>query len=265
MKSMTSLRGSVLHFQAIYDEPLNIFFKYSRTNRYFLNNDFVWIAYVYMHWIMLLFLFRVTCRESYFISELLSTMKDNLQQIKPLEFQVHTVNFSPPSSKTSDSEAIIHSLSKRSHDNGADHSDENHCTKRLCGEQDKSTPTGSESDPQKEVPYILDIDLDFFSTMNPFKDVYNERQYNILKDLYRYTPPTDSSDEVRKITYRWRNARQIYDLNYCENDLHYRSRIFFLANVWVHMTLTQRYGLWKYPWTHHPHCTLDARKSRVTI
>ena len=199
MKSMTSLRGSVLHFQAIYDEPLNIFFKYSRTNRYFLNNDFVWIAYVYMHWIMLLFLFRVTCRESYFISELLSTMKDNLQQIKPLEFQVHTVNFSPPSSKTSDSEAIIHSLSKRSHDNGADHSDENHCTKRLCGEQDKSTPTGSESDPQKEVPYILDIDLDFFSTMNPFKDVYNERQYNILKDLYRYTPPTDSSDEVRKL------------------------------------------------------------------
>lgn len=43
---------------------------------------------------------------------------------------------------------------------------------------------------------ILDIDLDFFSTKNPFLEVYTDRQYQLLKKLYEFTKPKDSSHEV---------------------------------------------------------------------
>ena len=42
--------------------------------------------------------------------------------------------------------------------------------------------------------YVLDIDLDFFSTKNPFKEMYGERQYQILTELYKFEKP-DSQDK----------------------------------------------------------------------
>lgn len=45
---------------------------------------------------------------------------------------------------------------------------------------------------------ILDIDLDFFSTKNPFLEVYTDRQYQLLKKLYEFTKPKDSSHEALK-------------------------------------------------------------------
>ena len=35
-------------------------------------------------------------------------------------------------------------------------------------------------------PVILDIDLDYFSTTNPFVDLYGKEQLDILADLYHY-------------------------------------------------------------------------------
>lgn len=45
-------------------------------------------------------------------------------------------------------------------------------------------------------PYILDIDLDFFSTMNPFRELYGAKQYAILQELYKFQLPASSSEEV---------------------------------------------------------------------
>lgn len=45
-------------------------------------------------------------------------------------------------------------------------------------------------------PYILDIDLDFYSTMNPFQVMYNDRQYKILQELYKYEKPLSEALEV---------------------------------------------------------------------
>ncbi len=42
-------------------------------------------------------------------------------------------------------------------------------------------------------PFILDIDLDFFSTRDPFKETYTEQQYKILRELYRFELPSTSS------------------------------------------------------------------------
>lgn len=41
-----------------------------------------------------------------------------------------------------------------------------------------------------DAPYILDIDLDFFSTSNPFKEFYNKADtYNKLKEIYKFETP----------------------------------------------------------------------------
>uniref|UniRef100_K1R958 UPF0489 protein C5orf22-like protein n=1 Tax=Magallana gigas TaxID=29159 RepID=K1R958_MAGGI len=42
---------------------------------------------------------------------------------------------------------------------------------------------------------ILDIDLDFYSTKNPFLEVFTPSQYKILQELYRFQAPTSNSDE----------------------------------------------------------------------
>ncbi|XP_041376011.1 UPF0489 protein C5orf22 homolog [Gigantopelta aegis] len=44
--------------------------------------------------------------------------------------------------------------------------------------------------------YILDIDLDFFSTKNPFQELYTTEQLRLLSELYRYSKPEDSSSEA---------------------------------------------------------------------
>lgn len=45
--------------------------------------------------------------------------------------------------------------------------------------------------------YILDIDLDFFSVKNPFKDMYTKEEYQILTELYSFQKPAvDASEEI---------------------------------------------------------------------
>ncbi|KAA8587610.1 hypothetical protein FQN60_016472, partial [Etheostoma spectabile] len=44
-------------------------------------------------------------------------------------------------------------------------------------------------------PYILDIDLDFFSCKNPFKELYTQEEYAILKELYNFRGPRPDAAE----------------------------------------------------------------------
>ncbi|XP_071955108.1 UPF0489 protein C5orf22 homolog isoform X2 [Antedon mediterranea] len=59
--------------------------------------------------------------------------------------------------------------------------------------------------------YLLDIDLDFFSTKNPFRDMYTEEQYDVLKNLYDFIGPADDSisavNECQKV-----RTRQLIEL-----------------------------------------------------
>ena len=45
-------------------------------------------------------------------------------------------------------------------------------------------------------PFVLDIDLDFFSTADPFRAMFSERQYELLKSIYRFDGPKDCSIEA---------------------------------------------------------------------
>ncbi|XP_030760410.1 UPF0489 protein C5orf22 homolog [Sitophilus oryzae] len=49
-------------------------------------------------------------------------------------------------------------------------------------------------------PYILDIDLDFFSTSNPFLNLYNKaNMYEQVKQIYKFRPPKSDNDEDLRI------------------------------------------------------------------
>lgn len=46
-------------------------------------------------------------------------------------------------------------------------------------------------------PYILDVDLDFFSTGNPFREIYKKAcVYSSLKELYKFAPPESRNIDV---------------------------------------------------------------------
>ncbi|XP_014477279.1 PREDICTED: UPF0489 protein C5orf22 homolog [Dinoponera quadriceps] len=53
--------------------------------------------------------------------------------------------------------------------------------------------------PEKDTPYILDIDLDFFSTKNPFKNLHERVDlYEKLAPLFTYKRPESNDPEVLK-------------------------------------------------------------------
>nr|KAF7434529.1 hypothetical protein H0235_002720 [Vespula pensylvanica] len=51
--------------------------------------------------------------------------------------------------------------------------------------------------PEKDTPYILDIDLDFFSTRNPFKLLYDDiNLYDKLAPIYSFQRPDTNDPEA---------------------------------------------------------------------
>lgn len=68
-------------------------------------------------------------------------------------------------------------------------------------------------------PYILDIDLDFFSCKNPFKELYTQEEYAILKELYNFRGPSLNAEEEELDECVDRRVRQLEDLEAAFADL----------------------------------------------
>ncbi|XP_014248524.1 UPF0489 protein C5orf22 homolog [Cimex lectularius] len=100
----------------------------------------------------------VTSKLDYFVAEGIFSPEEELVKTHQIDFQVQTVG-----------KSIVNE-------------EENYTfTKNI-------TPTDS---------YILDIDLDYFSTRNPFRDLYNNANlYECLKELYFFEVPTSKETNV---------------------------------------------------------------------
>lgn len=105
---------------------------------------------------------RLTSVEPYFLSEALYCPQENLENCKNVSVSVVTLGkYLDNSSETDDFSALK-----------------------------------KNADLFQSVPYILDVDLDFFSTRNPFKNLYkNSDLYSELKKIYYFDPPDTNNLE----------------------------------------------------------------------
>jgi len=107
----------------------------------------------------------VTCLETYYISEGLFTIRSNLDNVKEVKLIVIKLEENPESQ--------------------SEFKDQLMRVQEQIAEVDH---------------YILDIDLDFFSTLNPFVTLYHEAGlYEKLKELYSFTPVPQNLEYNSKI------------------------------------------------------------------
>ncbi|XP_020279012.1 UPF0489 protein C5orf22 homolog [Pseudomyrmex gracilis] len=122
-------------------------------------------------------LIRLTCSESYFLSEGLYATPEELENTREVTLHVITVGaFIEDSAKKDDFTAVSSMLRQYL--------------------------------PEKDIPYILDIDLDFFSTKNPFKDLHERvNLYDKLAPLFTYEKAESNDPEVLKESMTERNQQ----------------------------------------------------------
>ncbi|RVE61402.1 hypothetical protein OJAV_G00170280 [Oryzias javanicus] len=188
---------------------------------------------------------RVSSADSYFLSDGLFVCEEQLENSKPFTLSVIKVNSVKPSCDTLPGpETHTNCLAKRrcteKSENGeascsippsppaasvqpAEGSDRREGMGRRDGEDDD----GSTSyvlgrlalflSPTE--PFILDIDLDFFSCKNPFKELYTKEEYSILKKLYNFREPSQNANKEEIEECEEFRVRQLEDLEAAFGDL----------------------------------------------
>ena len=120
---------------------------------------------------------RLTCPEPYFVSEGLYATADELVNTREVTLHVMTIGgFIEDPGKRDDFTAISSALRQYL--------------------------------PERDTPYILDVDLDFFSTRNPFKTLHDQvNLYDKLAPLYAFQRPDSTDPEVLKEVTGTRNEQ----------------------------------------------------------
>ncbi|XP_077471655.1 UPF0489 protein C5orf22 homolog isoform X2 [Stigmatopora argus] len=181
---------------------------------------------------------RVTSKDAYFLSDGLYVPAEQLENPKHLLLNVIKVDHRQAcveSKMESESESKSEAQPAKKPRTHAEEAALSTTTDVLPREEDESALTGGEDGHQREGSasyvlkrisaflnpadrYVLDIDLDFFSCKNPFKDLYTEEEFAILQELYDFRGPRPEADqELDEIVAA--RIRQLEDLEAAFADL----------------------------------------------
>ncbi|XP_078367298.1 UPF0489 protein C5orf22-like [Oculina patagonica] len=162
---------------------------------------------------------RVTCCETYFIEELLYADEESLENCRDLEFIVCTLK--PELIKQTDKsigqdESVARAINNESSTNLDARKEDSKTVSNVKEQERCNVKTNllsiSESSLlldmiSQENNFILDIDMDFFSTQNPFKLLYTEEEFKSLTDIYRFEEPLSTSRKDLDRCLRLRKAQ----------------------------------------------------------
>ncbi|XP_028282969.1 UPF0489 protein C5orf22 homolog [Parambassis ranga] len=189
---------------------------------------------------------RVTSTDNYFLSDGLYVCEEQLENSKPLRLNVVKVNpvkaglksvtdtdrYFTKRHRTESHEAGEASCSRATGTlqpaEGSDIKEEQGSSKTgLRHGDNEEEEEGSITYVIKRIstflsetePYILDIDLDFFTCKNPFKELYTQEEYSILKELYNFRGPSLNTNEEELDECVYRRVRQLEDLEAAFADL----------------------------------------------
>ncbi|NXK95281.1 CE022 protein, partial [Formicarius rufipectus] len=199
---------------------------------------------------------RVTGRDHYFLSDGLYVPADQLENQKPLNLHVILINPTESSNRCEENGEVA--SAKRPKLNTDDTTGTTSALSVAPGDLDHSSPSVKEKEvqdasalnragtlpecsasnclknsecPIKEVvkdvcqalqkgdAYVLDIDLDFFSVKNPFKEMYTQTEYELLQELYNFKKPHKNATEEDLLDCVENRIHQLEDLEAAFADL----------------------------------------------
>ncbi|XP_031419066.1 UPF0489 protein C5orf22 homolog [Clupea harengus] len=188
---------------------------------------------------------RVTSTDDYFLSDALYVPHGQLENPKPLHLSVIRVDPVPdPPCNHDDATGKTSAKQLKTEVNGANEAS-NIDDKNICN---SSNPLGGSVVPENKADtpeqscepidgstdkvvksllsvigqsdsYILDIDLDFFSCKNPFKELYTQEEYVLLQELFGFRKCDEDRNEEELRDCVDRRTHQLEDLEAAFADL----------------------------------------------
>ncbi|XP_027462590.1 UPF0489 protein C5orf22 homolog isoform X5 [Zalophus californianus] len=189
---------------------------------------------------------RVTSTDHYFLSDGLYVTEDQLENQKPLQLDVIMVKPYKPCNNQEEKDAVSSAKKPKLALEDAENTASTKCdsyseglekdtvTERrdqTCLEQSCSCSSESQECQttvstgeileilKKGDAFILDIDLDFFSVKNPFKEMFTQEEYKILQELYQFKKPGTNLTEEDLVDCVDTRIHQLEDLEAAFADL----------------------------------------------
>ncbi|XP_059132470.1 UPF0489 protein C5orf22 homolog isoform X2 [Peromyscus eremicus] len=189
---------------------------------------------------------RVTSTDYYFLSDGLFVPEDQLENQKPLQLDVVVVEPHRLCNHQEDSDSVSSAKKPKLALGGRESAaaaNGDPCSEGPQG--DTVTPPSDRACPEPSGPcssggqqcqstastgeilevlkngdaFVLDIDLDFFSVKNPFKEMFTQDEYKILQELYQFKKPNSNLTEEDLVDIVDTRTRQLEDLEAIFADL----------------------------------------------
>ncbi|XP_003792970.1 UPF0489 protein C5orf22 homolog [Otolemur garnettii] len=187
---------------------------------------------------------RVTSTDYYFLSDGLYVPEDQLENQKPLQLDVITVKSYELCNNQEEVDAASSAKKPKLTLESSGHTASTNsdscseglgvdivpqpsgqtCLEPSCSSASQECQTTASTGEILEIlktgdAFVLDIDLDFFSVKNPFKEMFTQEEYKILQELYQFKKPGTNLTEEDLVDIVDTRIHQLEDLEATFADL----------------------------------------------